>query len=385
MLRRIIIKSLITRKRHLLVAATAVLLAASLIASLVTLSLGMKTQASRELEAYGANMILLPETMSLPAGAGGLTFGNIVSDGYITEESIRLLEADQIAEVRSYAPYLYTIASYQEQKVVLAGTIFDQLRELSPYWKIEGDWVNDSQDEKGSIIGRKVAQRFNLHPGDRFRLDFGGASRDFSVTGIADVGGSEDNQIFINLKITQLLSGRDGQVDLVQIRASTEKRPLPAIATELEKLLSVKAKVISQIAEAEARVLFKVELLMALITALTLLASGVAVFSTLTTSVLERIKEIGLMKALGARNSRIALIFLAEAWAIGLAGGLLGNILGLGMAQAIAKSVFNSYLSPQVVVIPITVAAALAVATVASLGPVRTALTVEPVITLRGE
>ncbi|MBI2287676.1 MAG: FtsX-like permease family protein, partial [Chloroflexi bacterium] len=88
---------------------------------------------------------------------------------------------------------------------------------------------------------------------------------------------------------------------------------------------------------------------------------------------------------LGAKNRRIAVIFIAEAWTIGLIGGLLGNILGLGMAQAIARSVFSSYLSPQIPVIPLTLAAALAVATVAALGPVRKALNVDPVVTLRGE
>jgi len=216
-------------------------------------------------------------------------------------------------------------------------------------------------------------------------LDFGGATKEFSVAGVAEVGGSEDNQVFIELRTAQLLSGRSGQVDLVQVRASTENRPLAEIAAELEKNLHVKARVVSQIAEAEETVLFKIELLMALITLLTILASGVAVFSTLTSSILERVKEIGLMKALGAKNSRIAVIFLAEAWAIGLVGGLLGNIIGLGMAQAIAKSVFDSYLSPQIPVIPITIAAALAVATIAALGPVRKALTVDPVVTLRGE
>ena len=172
---------------------------------------------------------------------------------------------------------------------------------------------------------------------------------------------------------------------MVQVRAYTENRPLSEIAAELEKNLYVKARVVSQIAEAEETVLFKIEMLMALITALTVLTSGVAVFSTLTSSVLERVKEIGLMKALGAKNGRIAVIFMAEAWAIGLIGGLLGNIVGLGMAQAIAKSVFGSYLSLPVLVIPLTLAAALAVATIAALGPVCKALAVDPVVTLRGE
>ncbi len=384
MLKRVITKSLLARKRHLLVASGAVLLGATLIASLVTLSLGMRTQSGRELEAYGANMILLPEAMSLPAGAGGLAFGNIVSEGYIAEEHLSLLESGQTKDIKDYTPYLYTVATYQGQKMVLAGTLFDSLREMAPYWQIEGEWPG-AQNTQSTVIGRKVAQRFGLHPGDPFLLDFGGATREFSVAGVADVGGSEDNQVFIELETAQLLAGRSGQVDLVQIRASTENRPLSEIAAELEKNLSVKARVVSQIAQAEETVLFKIELLMALITLLTVLASGVAVFSTLTSSVLERVKEIGLMKALGAKNSRIALIFLAEAWAIGLVGGLLGNILGLGMAQAIAKSVFDSYLSPQIPVIPLTVAAALAVATIAALGPVGKALTVDPVVTLRGE
>src|SRR4030067_3597786 len=100
MLKRIITKSLLARRKHLLVASGAVLLAAPLIASLVTLSLGMKTQAGRELESYGANLILLPESMSLPAGAGGLAFGNIVSEGYIAEEHLSLLESGQTKDVK---------------------------------------------------------------------------------------------------------------------------------------------------------------------------------------------------------------------------------------------------------------------------------------------
>ncbi|MBI2832733.1 MAG: ABC transporter permease [Chloroflexi bacterium] len=385
MLKRIITKSLLARKRHLLVASGAVLLAATLLASLVTLSLGMKAQAGRALEAYGANMVLLPEATSLPAGAGGLAFGNIVSEGYISEEYLTLLESGQIKDVKAYTPYQYTVATYQGQKVVVAGTLFDRLRELAPYWQVEGEWPADGKGTEDILIGSKVAQKFGLATGDRLRLDFAGTTRELTIAGVADVGGSEDNQVFVSLGTAQFLSGRAGQVDMVQVRASTENRPLSEIAAEMESNLRVKARVVSQVAEAEETVLFKIELLMALITVLTVLASGVAVFSTLTGSVLERVKEIGLMKALGAKNSRIAVIFLAEAWAIGLAGGLLGNIVGLGVAQAVAKSVFDSYLSPQVPVIPLTVAAALAIATIAALGPVRKAISVDPVVTLRGE
>src|SRR3972149_3645360 len=136
MLKRIIARSLLARKRHLLVAGGAVVLGATMIAGLVTLSLGMQARGGPQLEAEGATMILLPESMSLPAGAGGLAFGNVVSEDYIAEEYLSLLDAGQTKEVKSYTPYLYTVATYQDQKMVLAGTLFDRLREMSPYWGI---------------------------------------------------------------------------------------------------------------------------------------------------------------------------------------------------------------------------------------------------------
>src|SRR3972149_5086084 len=212
MLRRVIIKSLLARKRHLLVASGSVLLGATLIASLVTLSLGMKTQGGREVESYGANLILLPESMSLPAGAGGLAFGNIVSEGYIAEEYLSLLDAGQTKEVKSYTPYLYTVATYQDQKMVLAGTLFDRLREMSPYWGIEGKWPGDGKDAEGIVIGRKVALEPAAWVWYHQHRRVLGTQRFRSSYCAAEVGGSEDNQVFIELRTSQLLSGRSGQV-----------------------------------------------------------------------------------------------------------------------------------------------------------------------------
>jgi len=335
MLRRLVFKALLHRKRQLAVAAAAVLIAATLVAALTTLSLGMKSQAGRELEAYGANIILVPAAVALPAGMGRLALGEIAEERYISGPTLAQLETYPPDEVRGYIPYLYALASYQGQKVVVTGTLFDRLAEFAASWQIEGQWVNHDGDTGSSIIGQKVARQFDLRPGDSFSLDFGDRTLGLQVAGVASVGGSEDSQIFIDLSTVQGLSGRPGQIDMVQIRASAEQMPLKEIASSLENnLTGVEARVVGQIAGAEESVLAKLELLMALITAVVLIGSGVAVFSTLTASVLERRREIGLMKALGARRSWMALVFLAEAWSLGLAGGLLGGLLGLGMAQA---------------------------------------------------
>jgi putative ABC transport system permease protein len=385
MLKRVIFKSLYNRKRQLIVASVAVLLAGTLIAALATISQGMKSQVSSELQAYGANIVLVPWAVSLPAGTGQLAFGEISEEAFIAEQDLDSLGAGKLDEVLDYAPYLYTVATYQDKTVVVTGTLFDNLKPFASSWRIEGEWASAGRP-RGAVIGRKVAQNLAIQPGDSLSLDFGSQSRSFEVSGIVDVGGSEDNQIFVDLETVQSLSGRLGQVDLVQLRASAENRPLADVAADIESnLAGVEAKVVGQIAGAQQSVLSKIQLLLALIALLVLVSSAVAVFSTLSTSVFERIKEIGLMKALGASNRRIAMVFLAEAWFIGLTGGLLGNVLGIGMAEIIAKTVFDAFVSPQILAILITLGVSLFVATVAALGPVRNALSVTPITTLRGE
>ncbi len=67
------------------------------------------------------------------------------------------------------------------------------------------------------------------------------------------------------------------------------------------------------------------------IAAISLVVGGIGIMNTMYTSVLERTKEIGVMKAIGARNSDILLIFLIESGMLGLVGGLIGIGLGIGI------------------------------------------------------
>ena len=65
------------------------------------------------------------------------------------------------------------------------------------------------------------------------------------------------------------------------------------------------------------------------------LVGGIGIMNTMYTSVRERTREIGILKAVGAKNSTIVLIFLMESGIIGLVGGLGGMIPGLGLAKLI--------------------------------------------------
>jgi putative ABC transport system permease protein len=88
-----------------------------------------------------------------------------------------------------------------------------------------------------------------------------------------------------------------------------------------------------------------VNLIIAGIAAISLLVGAIGIANTMYTSVLERTREIGVMKSIGAKNSDVLLIFLIESGLLGLVGGIIGVAIGLGMsfgASAIANSAFGS-------------------------------------------
>ncbi len=86
-----------------------------------------------------------------------------------------------------------------------------------------------------------------------------------------------------------------------------------------------------------------------LIALISVVVASVNITNTMYTSVLERTKEIGIMKAIGARNSDIRLVFIVEAGLLGLAGGAIGVLLGYGVAkvgEAIAANAGYAALKP---------------------------------------
>ncbi len=72
------------------------------------------------------------------------------------------------------------------------------------------------------------------------------------------------------------------------------------------------------------------------IAAISLLVGGIGIANTMFTSVIERTREIGTMKAVGAKNSDILWIFLIESGMLGLVGGAVGVLLGMGVAEGIS-------------------------------------------------
>jgi len=244
------------------------------------------------------------------------------------------------------------------------------------------------------MIGKSVAEKMGLKLGDEVTVTYEGNTQDIDninkahlkVSGVITTGGSEENQIFVSLPVAQNLTNRLNKVHTVQVSALCTGCPIDTIAGEIEaKITYADAKSILQVINAEMSVLNKIESMMVLVTIIALLTAILGVSTTLTTAVLERSTEIGLMKSIGAENKKVAALFLSEAAIIGLFGGMIGYILGIVVSQLIGLMVFNSFVTPQLIVLPVILGLSLCVSLVASLLPVRRAMEIEPVVVLRGE
>jgi len=418
MLMRILRKSLARRKSRIALAAVAVLMGAAVATALMTVSLDVTEKVSLEFRKYGANLMVVPRSDTIDVGFPGVQLGSVTEQRYINESELWKIKTIYWRNnVLGFTPFLYQVVEASDgndtQDVVLAGTYFNKevtilepyapqdatlfrtgIQEINPWWKVDGQWIGDPNDTRSAMVGTAVAEKLGVGIGDELTLTYrplvgaegNTTTHGATVVGIITTDGVEDNQVFVNLQVAQGLTSRPGKVHTVQVSALCTKCPVETFASEIEaKIPSVEGKTVKQLVNAEMSTLDMVTGLMLMVTLVALFASALGVMTTMTSSVIERRKEIGLMKAVGAERRKIVALFLSEAAIIGALGGAAGFAGGVVLAQVIGMSVFSTSIGLHALVLPAVLGLSIAVALLASLLPVRRATSIEPAIVLRGE
>lgn len=407
MFTRILRKSLTKRKSKIAIAVVAVVMGASIASALLNVSFDINEKVQYEFSKFGANLLLVPKSDVIEVGIGGVGLGAVTSQSYINENDLwKIKTISWGRNVLGFSPFLYQVVTVKaggtEQQAILAGAWFEKdvelengvifrtgVEKINPWWEIQGDWIENQNDRISSLVGATVAEKLNLEIGSTFTVEYGDNAKTeipLRVVGIVTTGGLDDSQIFVNLQVAQDLTGRPNMANIVQVSALCIACPIETIAAEIEeKMPDIQTKTIKQRIQTEMNVLATTEGTMTLVTIVSLAASALGVMTTMTTSVIERKKEIGLLKSIGAENKRIMSLFLSEAAIIGVIGGILGYITGFILAQFIGASVFQSSISPSLIVIPVTIGVSVGVSLLASALPVRRAVKIEPAIVLRGD
>ncbi|HTS70788.1 MAG TPA: ABC transporter permease, partial [Terriglobia bacterium] len=225
--------------------------------------------------------------------------------------------------------------------------------------------------------------------------------------GTLETGGPEDDQIVAPLASVQRWAGLEGKVRRIEISALTKPEDafarsdvsrltgeefdrwyctpyVSSIAYQIQQAIpAAQARPIYHVAETEGRIMGRVGVLMAILVIAALVAASLAVASMMLAAVLERREEIGLFKALGATDVRVAAVFLMEACVIGILGGVAGYMLGCLLAWRLAVAVFGSAIGIHWVILPLCLGLALLVTLAGSALPLSRVLKLTPSLALR--
>lgn len=408
-------KALQRRKLRIALAVLAVVMGATIASTLLTISFDINDKMGRELKSYGANILLLP------SGEGA----------FINESELyKMKNIFWRHNILGYSPYLSGTVKIKNEEIVLSGTYFEEeinvpgfkktfigerkaeekeaffktgVKTIAKWWKVEGEFPSRGE----ALIGISTAEKLGIKQGDFISLEYRDKNTTYKISGILSTGGDEDAQVIVSLKDAQELFNKQGLVDKVVVSALTTPEPeeridpgklppeeyeiwyctpyISSIMFQLEEVIDANAKPIRQVAENEGKLLKKFEGLMFLITAIAMTSSSLGVSATMTTSVFERRKEIGLMKSIGADEIQISQLFFGEAIVIGAVGGIIGIIIGFTLARAVGLWVFGAVVNPSLMPALISGILSIGVALLGSMLPVKRASEIEPSIILRGD
>lgn len=345
--------------------------------ALINLYYDISHKMHEELKTHGANFFVGSKTPSISP----------TLDQSILELLTTAISHEKIVAI---SPFLYGIARLDLGNAVLVGVDFPEFEKLERHWPIVGQWVSMSFDDRNCVVGQTLANAMHLKVGDPLAVYSQDLNKQVQLTikGIIETGESADEEVFVNLPLAQTILGLEGKIHHVMLRVEATGMEAEHLATHLEKTISfpsIKADALKRVSYSEGKILENLTSLMTLMVSTIVVLMMFVLMTTLTAMILERRKEIALMKALGAKNRSILFHFVAEIILIVLAGTILGIPAGFVLAQIFGKTIFMSSVSFQSIVIPLTLAIMSGTALLAAIVPIKRVYNLNAALVLKEE
>ncbi|MBI4145290.1 ABC transporter permease [Candidatus Woesearchaeota archaeon] len=317
------------------------------IVSLISLGQGLKNAVGAQFAALGTDRIII-QAKSLTIGPPGQgSVATLTLDDFDRVERVsgvdvaaqRLLKSAKV-EFNDIIDFTFIASMPSDgesrrliEEIFRLRTATGRLIQQNDRAKV----VLGSNYAEGAVFGRA------LRAGDRLRIN----DEPFEIVGVLAKSGQPqvDNTILapedamrglyglpdeVNAIVVQSLPGQDPEV--VGDRIMRELRRFRDVEENREDFT---VQTSGQLLETLGTVLDIVTAVLAGIAAISLLVGGIGITNTMYTSVLERTNEIGIMKSIGAKNRDIFFIFLIESGILGVAGGLIGIVLGMGLSKTV--------------------------------------------------
>ena len=341
------------RKGKALFLITGIAIGIGTAVALLSLSGSIKEEIGSQLDQFGANIVVVPQSNNLSLNYGGVAVSSVSIDEQQlkSEDAVNLLDIPYRNRVSIVAPKLLRAAEVEGKTVVLAGVDFDSELKLKRWWHIAGSRPAGPQD---ILAGYEAARALSLiemtpdspppvvsHHGShdasedanqfkivRDRLQVAGSQH--HVAGVLyPTGGPEDHMIFGELAEVQRLTGRSDQLSLIEVAALCKDCPVGDIVSQIsERLPHAKVSAIQQSVRARAETVERLTRFFAIVAVIVLSIGALMIFTTMMGSVIERTKEIGVLRAIGFRKAHIIKGLIIEVAVISVIGGLVGWAAG---------------------------------------------------------
>jgi putative ABC transport system permease protein len=338
-------KSLRKRKLRASLTLVGIMISIATIFILISVSLGLQGAVEEQFRLLGTDKFFVqPKGQLAGPGTGGVVM--------LTENDVEVIEKIVgVKDTSSWTGGSAKIKLSEEVRYTFVVGIetdsFDLFIETGAYKAQEGRLLKKgdldiimigSQYKENNFLGREV------RVGDRILLN---DKREFKVKGILETVGNpqDDRLIYMPMKNFRELFNVPKRIDTVVVQVVDEKE-LNDIALKTEKKL-MKSRDLDEenldffiltpeeLLKSFGSVLGVITGFLLAVAAISLVIGGIGIANTMYTSVLERTREIGVMKAIGAENENILMIFLIESGILGLIGGSLGVLFGVVVSKLI--------------------------------------------------